>query len=60
MAAQFTTIAVETLGAVACLTLARPERANAINQAMLDEIGSALDAIERDADVRADMRSPCS
>src|SRR5262245_59733407 len=53
MATNFTTITVETLGAVARLTLARPERANAINQAMLGEIGSALDAIERDAQVRA-------
>jgi enoyl-CoA hydratase/carnithine racemase len=51
--APFTTIAVETLGAVARLTLARPERANAINAQMLTEIGEALDAIERDAGVRA-------
>jgi enoyl-CoA hydratase/carnithine racemase len=53
MAARFKTIAVETLGRVARLTLARPERANAINQAMLGEIGTALDEIEQDADVRA-------
>jgi len=53
MATQFTTITVETLGPVARLTLARPERANAINQAMLSEIGAALDAIERDANIRA-------
>jgi enoyl-CoA hydratase len=53
MATHFTTITVETLGAVARLTLARPERANAINQAMLSEIGSALDDIERDAHIRA-------
>jgi enoyl-CoA hydratase len=53
MAAPFTTIKVETLGAVARLTLSRPERANALNQAMLGEIGAALDAIERDADIRA-------
>jgi enoyl-CoA hydratase len=53
MAARFKTIAVETLGRVARLTLARPERANAINQAMLGEIGEALDEIEQDADVRA-------
>src|ERR1700674_681520 len=53
MAARFKTIAVETLGRVARLTLARPERANAINQAMLGEIGTALDEIEEDADVRA-------
>jgi enoyl-CoA hydratase/carnithine racemase len=53
MAMHYTTITVETLGAVARLTLARPERANAINQAMLAEIGDALDAIERDTQVRA-------
>jgi len=53
MAMNYTTITVETLGAVARLTLARPERANAINAQMLTEIGDALDAIERDASVRA-------
>jgi enoyl-CoA hydratase/carnithine racemase len=53
MAMHYTTITVETLGAVARLTLARPERANAINQTMLAEIGDALDAIERNADIRA-------
>src|ERR1700674_1084517 len=53
MAARFKTIAVETLGRVARLTLARPERANAINQAMLGEIGTALDEIEEDVDIRA-------
>ena len=52
MAPQFTTITIETLGPVARLTLARPERANAINQTMLGEIGAALDAIDRDAGVR--------
>jgi len=53
MATPFTTITLETVGAVARLTLARPERANALNQTMLEEIGSALDAIERDTQVRA-------
>ncbi len=53
MATRYTTITVETLGAVARLTLARPERANAINQTMLAELGDALDAIERDTQVRA-------
>jgi enoyl-CoA hydratase/carnithine racemase len=53
MTTRFATITVETLGAVARLTLARPERANAINQAMLGEIGAALDEIERDAEIRA-------
>ena len=53
--APFTTITVEKLLAgVACASPSpRPERANALNQAMLDEIGRALDEIERDADLRA-------
>ena len=37
----FSTIRYEALGAVAHLTLDRPERANALNGAMLDEIGRA-------------------
>jgi enoyl-CoA hydratase/carnithine racemase len=53
MTAHFTTITVEKLGRIARLTLARPERANALNQTMLGEIGAALDDLERDADVRA-------
>jgi len=53
MAERFTTIVVEKIGAVARLTLNRPERANALNAAMLSEIGNALDEIERDADLRA-------
>jgi enoyl-CoA hydratase len=53
MTGRFTTITVETIGAVARLTLSRPERANALNATMLGEIGSALDEIERDGDVRA-------
>ena len=53
MAERFATIAVEKIGPIARLTLARPERANALNAAMLTEIGAALDAIENDAGVRA-------
>src|SRR5215218_9466215 len=51
--AGFSTIRYEALGTVARLTLDRPERANALSQAMLDEIGRALDAAEADAAVRA-------
>jgi enoyl-CoA hydratase/carnithine racemase len=47
------TIILENLDGVARLTLNRPERANALNAAMLDEIGQALDEVERDAAVRA-------
>jgi enoyl-CoA hydratase/carnithine racemase len=53
MAERFTTIVWEKIGAVARLTLNRPQRANALNAVMLGEIGAALDEIERDADVRA-------
>jgi enoyl-CoA hydratase/carnithine racemase len=48
----YATIVVDKLGAVARLTLNRPERANALNRTALDEIGAALDAAEKDADVR--------
>jgi enoyl-CoA hydratase len=51
--ADFTTIKIDRRGAVARLTLARPERANALNAAMLGEINAALDALERDEHVRA-------
>jgi enoyl-CoA hydratase len=50
---EFDTILVERIGLVARITLNRPERANALNQLMLAEIGQALDALESDADVRA-------
>lgn len=49
---DFTTIAVEKRGAIARLTLSRPERTNALNATMLGEIGGALDALEKDADCR--------
>lgn len=46
-------INVEKIGFVARITLTRPERTNAMNAAMLSEIAQAMDAIERDDDVRA-------
>ena len=49
----FSTITYETIGPVARITLARPERTNAINAAMLGEIDAALDAAEADETVRA-------
>ena len=49
---QHPTVRYETAEAIARLTLNRPERLNAINQAMLEEIGQALDAAERDTSVR--------
>ncbi len=48
----FTTIIVESIGPVARITLNRPERTNALNQAMLDEINRALDEAERNDDNR--------
>jgi enoyl-CoA hydratase len=53
MTGRFSTIEVEKIGAVARLTLNRPERANALNATMLSEICAALDTIEADAGVRA-------
>jgi enoyl-CoA hydratase len=49
----FSLIRYEVEGAVARLTLDRPERANALNQEMLVEIGAAMDLAEADAQVRA-------
>jgi enoyl-CoA hydratase len=49
MTGRFSTIEVEKIGAVARLTLNRPERANALNATMLSEICAALDTIEADA-----------
>jgi enoyl-CoA hydratase len=49
----FATILLEVLDGVARITLNRPERANALNQAMLTEIGQALDEAEGNATVRA-------
>jgi enoyl-CoA hydratase/carnithine racemase len=51
--AGFSTIRYEALGAVARLTFDRSERANALDGLMLDEIGRALDAAERDDAIRA-------
>jgi enoyl-CoA hydratase len=50
---KLTTLVYETLGEVARVTLNRPERANALNQTMLTEIGQALDEAESNTAVRA-------
>jgi enoyl-CoA hydratase len=52
-AMTYTTIIVEKVGPVARLTLSRPERANALNAEMLDEMNAALDEIEKDGTSRA-------
>jgi enoyl-CoA hydratase len=49
----FATILHEVIDGAARITLNRPERANALNQAMLTELGQALDQAERDPAVRA-------
>ena len=46
------TIHLERMGAVAILTLSRPERMNAINKQMLGELQDALDDVERDDELR--------
>jgi enoyl-CoA hydratase len=50
---SYNTIIVEKIERVARLTLTRPERANALNAAMLDEINAALDDVEADKTLRA-------
>ncbi len=47
------TVLYDATGPVASITLNRPERTNALNQAMLDGIGRALDEAERDPRIRA-------
>src|SRR5579863_2744569 len=49
----YQTIRLERSGAVALLTLARPERLNAIDKRMLGELQHALDAVERNDEIRA-------
>jgi enoyl-CoA hydratase/carnithine racemase len=46
-------IVIERDGAVLMLTLNRPDKLNAIDGAMLDGLGEALAAVERDPEVRA-------
>jgi enoyl-CoA hydratase len=48
----YQTIRLERRGAVALLTLARPERLNAIDLRMLNELQLALDDVERDDELR--------
>ena len=52
MAHTYETIRLERSGTVAILTLARPERLNAIDRRMLGELQEVLDAVERDDDLR--------
>jgi enoyl-CoA hydratase len=49
---SYETIAFENRASVGIITLNRPERLNAINKAMIDELNALLDTIERDEAVR--------
>ena len=53
MSDAYQTIRLQRSGAVALLTLARPQRLNAIDKRMLGELAHALDGVERDEEVRA-------
>jgi enoyl-CoA hydratase len=53
MSAAYQTIRLQRCGAVALLTLARPQRLNAIDKRMLGELQHSLDEVERDEEVRA-------
>src|SRR5215468_3938084 len=53
MSNAYQTIHLERMGAVAILTLSRPERMNAIDKQMLGELQDALDDVERDDELRA-------
>lgn len=49
---RFETIKYERRGAIGLITLNRPDRLNAINEQMLDDLDQVLDDIEPDDDVR--------
>jgi enoyl-CoA hydratase len=49
---EFEAVAYETDGAIARITLDRPEAANAQNTQMIDELDAAFDLAEADSDVR--------
>jgi enoyl-CoA hydratase len=53
MSDAYQTIRLKRCGAVAVLTLARPQRLNAIDKRMLGELQLSLDEVERDKEVRA-------
>jgi len=47
---KYQNVLLEIEGKVATITLNRPEKLNAINDAMLQELGAALDVVRRDRD----------
>jgi enoyl-CoA hydratase/carnithine racemase len=52
MSVPYQTIRLERSGTIAHLILQRPERLNAIDRRMLDELQDVLDAVERDNELR--------
>jgi enoyl-CoA hydratase len=50
---SFETVALERRGPVAVLSLARPDKLNAINPRMIAELHTALDSLEGDEDIHA-------
>ena len=52
MGVLYQTICLQRAGAVATLTLDRPQRLNAINKQMLGEMQHALDTVESDPELR--------
>ncbi len=50
---QFDTLSFERRGGIACVTLNRPDRLNALNLAMITDLRAAAAAIESDAGIRA-------
>jgi enoyl-CoA hydratase len=52
LSGSYETIHLERRGTVALLTLARPDRLNAIDRRMLDELQLTLDDVERDDELR--------
>jgi len=50
---NYQTILYKLEGPVAILTLNRPDKLNAINGEMIDELNNALDLAEKDEQVRA-------
>jgi enoyl-CoA hydratase/carnithine racemase len=53
MSDAYQTIRLQRRGAVALLTLARPQQLNAIDKRMLGELQLSLDEVERDEEIRA-------
>ena len=50
---SYQNILVETRGRVGLVTLNRPKALNALNDALMDELGAALLAFDADADIGA-------